>query len=143
MHLAGDYCAERACCSVKGKSKRSLIYSTHAYIQLACAAARGFAIIEGDSTLRYLATPLEPEDEPYVRFNDGACDSKGRFLAGTICGKNGDVPGRLYMYDPHENTCTLIDPGPFTVGNAYSLPTCNILGRSPWLLFLISRTPMV
>lgn len=106
-----------------------------AYIQLACAAARGFAIIEGDSMLRYLATPLAPEDEPYTRFNDGACDSKGRFLAGTICSRERDVPGRLYMYDPHEDTCTLIDPGPFTVGNVYSLSTCNILSRSFGFLF--------
>lgn len=65
--------------------------------------------------LSYLSTPLTPEESLYVRFNDGACDSRGRFFAGTICNKERDIPGRLFRFDPSDGTTTVVDPGPFTV----------------------------
>ncbi|KAF8237769.1 hypothetical protein L208DRAFT_1355732 [Tricholoma matsutake] len=83
---------------------------------LACAAARGFALLEGNSTLKYISQPLPMDHLPYTRFNDGACDSKGRYFAGTIYSREHGVPGRLYKYDP-EKGCTVADEGPFTDSN--------------------------
>ncbi|KAL6304304.1 hypothetical protein BKA93DRAFT_733532 [Sparassis latifolia] len=84
---------------------------------LACTTAQGFAIIEKDSKLRYLSKPLPPEHQPRTRFNDGACDSKGRYVAGTLYSPMRGVPGRIYLYDPHTDTATVIDHGPFTDSN--------------------------
>ncbi|OBZ79256.1 Regucalcin [Grifola frondosa] len=84
---------------------------------LACVTAQGFAVIEGNSALRYLCKPIPSNYRPFTRFNDGACDSKGRFIAGTIFHKDSEVPGQLYMYDPEGDICTVIDPGPFTDSN--------------------------
>jgi SMP-30/Gluconolactonase/LRE-like region len=52
---------------------------------------------------------------PHIRFNDGACDSKGRFLAGTIYSKDQGIPGQLWRYDPADGSCVVVDEGPFTV----------------------------
>jgi sugar lactone lactonase YvrE len=82
---------------------------------LACATARGFALLRGDSTLEYVSEPLSVEEQSYSRFNDGGCDSKGRFFAGTIYSPEHGIPGRLYKYDPSDKICSIVDPGPFTV----------------------------
>lgn len=84
---------------------------------LACVTAQGFALIDpATRALTYLSKPLSPEDSKHVRFNDGACDSKGRFFAGTICSKEPDIPGKLYRFDPYSGTA-LVDEGPFTDSN--------------------------
>jgi hypothetical protein len=109
--------------------------------QLACAAKRGFALInpassEGDKpTITYLAQPLPGERFQYTRFNDGACDAKGRFLAGTLLSPTPDheFGGSLYRYDPGTGVCELIDDDNLTVSLSnlhLSLPHC------------ICRTPM-
>ena len=84
-------------------------------LQLACVTKHGFALIEENSTLHYLARPLPPRFQPHTRFNDGACDPHGRFVAGTLYNKARDVPGELYIYDPVRDVCEVLDPGPFTV----------------------------
>ncbi|KAF8168018.1 regucalcin [Crassisporium funariophilum] len=84
---------------------------------LACAAAQGFALLEGNSSLSYLSKPLSLQDAPYTRFNDGGCDTKGRFFAGTIYDKDKGIPGRLYRYDPATGQCDVVDDGPFTDSN--------------------------
>ncbi|KAJ7110125.1 SMP-30/Gluconolaconase/LRE-like region-domain-containing protein [Mycena epipterygia] len=85
---------------------------------LAGAAAQGFALFEkGDSTMAYLSRPLPAEYQSYTRFNDGACDSKGRFFAGTVYDQERGVPGQLWKYDPADGSCSLADPGPFTDSN--------------------------
>jgi len=84
---------------------------------LACAAARGFALLEGNSKLKYISEPLPAEEMSHVRFNDGACDSQGRFFAGTICSKEQGIPGKLYRYDPRDSMCVVVDDGPFTDSN--------------------------
>ncbi|TFK30523.1 regucalcin [Coprinopsis marcescibilis] len=89
---------------------------------LACVASKGFALIGDNSTLEYIAKPLLDNEQPYTRFNDGACDSKGRFFAGTITSPEHGVPGRLYRYDPSDNSCEMVD-SPFT--------DCNGLAWSP------------
>ncbi|KAH8119819.1 regucalcin [Phellopilus nigrolimitatus] len=90
---------------------------------LACAAAQGFALIDPTTRkLTYLSKPLPSEHAGHVRFNDGACDSQGRFFAGTIRSKVPSIPGQLYRFDPVMGAATLVDEGPFT--------DCNGLGWS-------------
>jgi len=89
---------------------------------LACTTARGFAVIEDGSTLRYLSQPIPEEHQAFTRFNDGACDIKGRYVAGTLASKEHNIVGQLYMYDPADNISRVIDRGPFT--------DCNGLGWS-------------
>ncbi|KAI5121823.1 hypothetical protein M0805_003257 [Coniferiporia weirii] len=90
---------------------------------LACAAAEGFALIDpATHKLSYISKVLPPEHAGYVRFNDGACDSEGRFFAGTISSEDPYIPGQLYRYDPETGAVTLVDEGPFT--------DCNGLGWS-------------
>ncbi|KAJ6519915.1 hypothetical protein C8R45DRAFT_1048654 [Mycena sanguinolenta] len=84
---------------------------------LAGAAAQGFALFEGGSTMKYLCQPLPAEFRSYSRFNDGACDSRGRFFAGTMYDPERGVPGQLWKYDPADGSCSLADPGPFTDSN--------------------------
>ncbi|KAL0951075.1 hypothetical protein HGRIS_007813 [Hohenbuehelia grisea] len=84
---------------------------------LACTAAQGFAVIEGNSQLRYLSRPLPPDQVSFIRFNDGGCDSSGRYIAGTIYSKEHNIPGRLYRYDPRDDSCLVLDEGPFTDSN--------------------------
>jgi len=84
---------------------------------LAGTTAQGFALLSGNSTISYLCKPLSPQDLPFTRFNDGACDSKGRFFAGTIYNPEKGIPGKLYRYDPETNTCDVVDEGPFTDSN--------------------------
>ncbi|KAJ7630995.1 hypothetical protein FB45DRAFT_917162 [Roridomyces roridus] len=85
---------------------------------LAGATARGFALFEkGDSTLQYLSRPLPEDIQAYTRFNDGGCDSHGRFFAGTMYDQERGIPGQLWMYDPADNSCSIVDPGPFTDSN--------------------------
>lgn len=85
------------------------------HLKLACVAAQGFALLPGDSTLTYLSRPLRKGWAPYTRFNDGACDSKGRFFAGSVWASDRGIPGQLWRYDPTDGTCVVVDEGPFTV----------------------------
>jgi len=90
--------------------------------QLACTTASGFAVLDGGSKPHYLCRPLPEHHAPYVRFNDGACDSNGRFFAGSIHSKDKGIPGQLWMYDPDTSECKVVDEGPFTVSSG----TCFI-----------------
>ncbi|KAF8078536.1 hypothetical protein FPV67DRAFT_1663259 [Lyophyllum atratum] len=85
---------------------------------------RASPLLEGNSTLKYISQPLPIDDIPYTRFNDGGCDSKGRFFAGTIYSKEHGVPGKLYRYDPNDGTSKVVDEGPFTAG-ARTKKHCN------------------
>lgn len=98
--------------------------------KLACTAAKGFALLEGNSQLKYLSQPLPEAEASRVRFNDGACDRRGRFFAGTIYDKNKGIPGKLWRYDPMDGTCVVVDEGPFTVCIIYALTlTCRLTSR--------------
>ncbi len=81
---------------------------------MACAASQGFALLDGP-TLNYFCKPIPADQQPHTRFNDGACDSKGRFFAGTVYSEGDDVPGMLYRYDPTDRSVKVVDEGPFTV----------------------------
>jgi len=84
---------------------------------LAGAAAQGFALFEGNSAMKYVCRPLPAEYQNYTRFNDGACDSQGRFFAGTVYDQERGVPGQLWQFEPADGNCSLADPGPFTDSN--------------------------
>ncbi|KAI9572890.1 regucalcin [Boletus coccyginus] len=84
---------------------------------LACTTASGFAVLDGGSRPHHLCKPLPEHHAPYVRFNDGACDSNGRFFAGSIHSKDQGIPGQLWMYDPDTSECKVVDEGPFTDSN--------------------------
>ncbi|KAG9102795.1 hypothetical protein FRC06_001097 [Ceratobasidium sp. 370] len=81
---------------------------------LACIAKRGFALLHPPSSdsergnLEYLATPLDAYRESKTRFNDGACDARGRFLAGTLTVENGGG-GSLWSYGVSGEGVRLID----------------------------------
>ncbi|CAE7090212.1 unnamed protein product, partial [Rhizoctonia solani] len=89
---------------------------------LACAAARGFALLHPPSTgsekgrIEYLATPLTAEEEAIRRFNDGACDAKGRFLAGTLGDENAKG-GSLWSYGIGDEGVRLVDGGDISDSN--------------------------
>lgn len=53
-----------------------------------------------------LSRIADPEPHlPDNRFNDGRCDRRGRFLAGTMSDVRRDPAGSLYRFDP-DGTCT-------------------------------------
>lgn len=83
--------------------------------QLACTTAQGFAVLTGNSGITYISKPIDPEKAPFTRFNDGGCDSEGRFFAGTIYNQERGIPGQLYRYDPSTMIAEVVDEGPFTV----------------------------
>lgn len=88
-----------------------------------------------------------------MRFNDGACDSKGRFFAGTIFNKERGIAGKLYKYDPADDRCSVVDDGPFTVQSNFwqqwrwadDPQDSNGLGWSPdeKILSALSAKPML
>ncbi|GAW07994.1 60S ribosomal protein L13a [Lentinula edodes] len=84
---------------------------------LAATTARGFALLDPDGSVEYLAQPLPEEHVPFTRFNDGTCDVRGRYIAGTVYSPEHGIPGKLYMYDPDNQICTTVDEGPFTDSN--------------------------
>ncbi|KAK0478413.1 SMP-30/Gluconolaconase/LRE-like region-domain-containing protein [Armillaria novae-zelandiae] len=83
---------------------------------LALCSTGGFALLDGP-TLKYLCKPIPADQQPHTRFNDGACDSKGRFFAGTVYSEGHGVPGMLYRYDPTDGGVKVVDEGPFTDSN--------------------------
>ncbi|KAF8591939.1 regucalcin [Ramaria rubella] len=87
---------------------------------LACAARRGFAVLEEGPPvhLRYVSEPLPEHQQPYTRFNDGACDRRGRFVAGTLFHtKNPQFSGALYSHDPKTGESKVLDEDGITDAN--------------------------
>ena len=88
---------------------------------LVLALKSGFAYF--DPMTGALDRLADPEaDEPCNRFNDGACDTRGRFWAGTMrMHKHGIQPtGAVYRLDP-DGTCTRMMDGFWTInGMAFS-----------------------
>ncbi len=65
----------------------------------ALALRDGFAVVdESGGALRWIA-PIEA-DRPETRMNDGACDSAGRFWAGTMSVTEDQPVGSLYRLEP-------------------------------------------
>jgi sugar lactone lactonase YvrE len=68
------------------------------------ATASGFHFF--DAATGKLEPVVDPEASlPENRFNDGRCDRRGRYVAGTMCDVRRDPTGSLYRLDP-DRTCT-------------------------------------
>ena len=73
----------------------------------ALALRDGFAAVdETGGALRWLA-PVEA-DRPETRMNDGACDSAGRFWAGTASVTEDGPTGSLYRLSPDGELATML-----------------------------------
>jgi sugar lactone lactonase YvrE len=66
---------------------------------LALAVRDGFALVEPDGSEPRLVAPVE-RDRPDTRMNDGACDARGRFWAGTMALRGDTRSAALYRLDP-------------------------------------------
>jgi sugar lactone lactonase YvrE len=76
------------------------------------AAGTGFLHLD-DEGVRELAQP--EAGNPAIRMNDGACDSRGRFWAGTMAYAETPGAGRLYRLELN-GSCTLVLEG-LTISN--------------------------
>ena len=87
---------------------------------LAVALQTGFALLDSETGE---TTPIaDPEaDKPHTRFNDGKCDPKGRFWAGTMAIKEGPNQGALYMLDGKGNVSKKVDNVSISNGICWSL----------------------
>ena len=73
----------------------------------ALALRDGFAVVdETGGALRWLATV--EADRPETRMNDGACDSAGRFWAGTMSVTEDRPVGALYRLEPDGEAATML-----------------------------------
>jgi sugar lactone lactonase YvrE len=87
---------------------------------LALAQRDGFALLDPDGGRAWLVAPVEQQRSD-TRMNDGACDSSGRFWAGTMSLVGDTRTAALYRLDP-DLTATRVLPG---------LSISNGLGWSP------------
>ena len=74
---------------------------------VALAVAGGFARLDLESARVEMLAPVEA-DRPRNRMNDGACDSAGRFWAGTMALDEGPGAGALYRLDPDLSVHTML-----------------------------------
>lgn len=80
------------------------LYSDTRYI---AAIRDGFALIDrSDGSIEYLAKVLTDEG---IRFNDGKCDPRGRFIAGTMRFQPQAGTAALYSCDQTGSVKTLLD----------------------------------
>ena len=80
------------------------LYSDSHYI---AAVRDGFALVnKSDGTFRYLAKVINDEG---IRFNDGKCDPKGRFVAGTMRYQPKLGTAALYACDLNGTVTTLLE----------------------------------
>jgi len=83
----------------------------------AFALRDGFAV--GDAGAVTLVAPIEP-DRSDIRMNDGACDSRGRFWAGTMQLKHERGAGALYRLDGTAGAETMVAGVTISNGIAWS-----------------------
>jgi L-arabinonolactonase len=86
--------------------------------------------------VRRLASPLQ--GQPDMRFNDGRCDRRGRFWAGTLHEKRHRGTAGLYRFDP-DGRCTQIFGG-VTVSNgiAWSPDSLTMYFADSWARTIFS-----
>ena len=73
---------------------------------LVLALRDGFATLDTESESLHMVAPVE-FDKPGQRMNDGACDARGRFWAGTMCMQERPGLGSLYRLDPDGTVHTM------------------------------------
>jgi sugar lactone lactonase YvrE len=83
------------------------------------AAQHGFAVT-GDGTSVELLAAVEAE-RPETRMNDGACDSRGRFWAGTMNFDAATRSGSLYRLDPGGDVTRMVTDVTISNGIGWSL----------------------
>jgi sugar lactone lactonase YvrE len=92
---------------------------------LILAQRRGFRIVLPDmKTVKKLPSPRGEPD--HNRFNDGKCDPRGRFLAGTMDGNEKEDSGTLYSLSPEGQARKLLTHVRISNGLAWS-PNGKIL----------------
>jgi sugar lactone lactonase YvrE len=72
------------------------------------SARDGFLRLDPNTGASRLAIPLE-SDRPDNRLNDGYCDARGRFWAGTMSMTHAVEAGALYRLDPDGNVTRVVD----------------------------------
>jgi sugar lactone lactonase YvrE len=86
---------------------------------LLMAMEDGFAFVDQETGAA--TRLLDPEaDKPGNRFNDGKCDSRGRFWAGTMADSEIGAEGSLYRFDPDRSCVRLLDGIGISNGLAWS-----------------------
>ncbi len=75
---------------------------------LAVAARSGFGLIDGWPQPPRALTGVEA-DRPETRMNDGACDTHGRFWAGTMHADEEPGHGALYRLDPDGTVTRMVE----------------------------------
>jgi sugar lactone lactonase YvrE len=82
------------------------------------AAGSGFAQLEPDGRLTWIA---EPEaGRPELRMNDGACDPRGRFWAGSMAYAETEGAGTLYRLDQDGSVCPMVSGTTISNGLGWS-----------------------
>jgi sugar lactone lactonase YvrE len=84
------------------------------------ACAQGFAHLAVDGTVTLLAQPESGSPVP-TRMNDGKCDDRGRFWAGSMAWDKSPGAGSLYRLDP-DHSVTVVLRG-VTISNGLAWPT--------------------
>lgn len=82
--------------------------------RLVAAARSGFRLVDPDRGHPLLAGLAVVRGSPAIRMNDGKCDPRGRFVAGTMCYNEEPGAGALWSFDGERLTCLL--PG-VTISN--------------------------
>jgi sugar lactone lactonase YvrE len=78
------------------------------------AAGTGVALLTGDGGLEWLARPEDGAATP-MRMNDGCCDPRGRFWAGSMAYDGTPGAGSLYRADPDGRVTRVLEG--YTVPN--------------------------
>lgn len=84
---------------------------------LVIAVERGFALLSTDGELTTLP---EVWSDPSVRMNDGACDTQGRFLCGTMAYDAAEGRGFLNRLELDGSTTTVLDGVTISNGLSFS-----------------------
>jgi len=85
---------------------------------LLLALRDGFATLDDDGALRWIARV--EADRPGNRMNDGKCDPRGRFWAGTMAYDETPGAGSLYRLDPDGTVTTMLTGVTISNGLAWS-----------------------
>jgi sugar lactone lactonase YvrE len=89
------------------------------------AAGHGFARLEPDGALTWLARP--EDGRPELRMNDGACDPTGCFWAGSMAYDGTPGAGTLYRLDPDGSANAIVTGTTISNGLGWSAD-----GRTMW-----------
>ena len=86
------------------------------------AGAHGFGWMTLEGEEAAFEPWVDPEADKPNRFNDGKCDARGRFLAGSMASRadGQTIPGAFYSLEPDGTWQTLLDPVGISNGIAFT-----------------------